>query len=124
MMVRIKAPAKAQKPQSEAARLAAARREEKARAETLAKLARHQAAVERSEVAVRTGAVTGRKKERRRVFNPEAGRYRMARVLPQAYAGMPSGAPHVCPKCGANLPSYVGQGRYHCRINRLARKLY
>lgn len=54
-------------------------------------------------------------------FDPEAGRYRMARRLPGARVspGMPTGAPFICPHCGTSMPSYLGRGRYICGVRRL-----
>ncbi len=40
------------------------------------------------------------------------------------FSGMPHDAPHHCPNCGAAIPSYLGQGRYHCQVNRLVTKNY
>lgn len=38
------------------------------------------------------------------------------------HRGMPEGAPQSCPACGAPLPSYRGNGQYHCSTKRLSVK--
>lgn len=90
------------------------------------RLIEHQARIETANVIAATGAVPGVKRVRKKPFDPEAGRYRMARAMPGAksYDGMPTDAPHECPSCGASLPGYHGKGRYRCAVDRLAKKRY
>lgn len=61
-------------------------------------------------------------------FNPEAGRYRLARMPGGrlVYDRMPHDAGQVfgsrleCPQCGAPMLSYTGRGRYYCSMRRVS----
>lgn len=121
-------------PEQRAAEKKAAELEKRRRNEA-AKLADFNRRVEESR-AVQRATKPGRLVSRARPasptpFDPEIGRYRMARRVPgkrSPHHGMPSDAADVfgptlaCPHCGAGMLSYVGRGRYHCGTRRLNAK--
>lgn len=83
-------------------------------------------AAERSKAANR---IEARRRVKRKPFDPEAGRYRMARPLPDAtrrlspgFEGYPSAARIDCPVCGVAPAAYLKYGRYICAVDRLSRK--
>lgn len=105
------------------------------RADEQARLDAHNRRI-REQAAARSAAKPGRIISKPRTpdpvpFDPERGRYRMARPMPgvrAVYDGMPYAASEAfgprleCPHCGARSLGYDGRGRYHCSTVRLAVK--
>lgn len=104
---------------------AAIRAREKSRLE----LAAHNARVARSEEVTKTRRVRGQRRVIDKPFDPEEGRYRTARPLPDAtsrlkpgFEGYPRDARLDCPSCGLAPAAYLKYGRYICAVDRLSRK--
>lgn len=105
------------------------RKDEQARLDAHNRRIREQAA---TQAASKPGRIISKPRILPAPFDPERGRYRMARMLPGPVRPpstcMPRGAGEAfgprleCPHCGAPMLGYVGRGRYYCSTVRLAVK--